>query len=74
MKTDGCYQGGENFDLRDVLLKGRSLPLSERTSLFQEFLQDLRQREENLCMRCTNSPSDREVTILNPVSRTVFSA
>ena len=70
MKTDSCYQGGENFDLRDVLLKGRSLPLSERTSYFQGFLQDLRQREENFCMRCMNSPSDREISILDPVSRT----
>ena len=70
MKTDDCYQGGENFDLRDILLKGRSLPLSDRTSFFGGFLQDLRHREENLCMRCMNSPSDREVTILDPLSRT----
>jgi len=68
MKTDGSYQGGENFDLRDVLLNGRSLPLQDRTSFFQQFLQGLRQREENLCMRCINSPSDREVSILDPVS------
>ena len=70
MKTDGCYQGGENFDLRDVLLKGRSLPLLNRTSFFQRFLQDVQQREENLCMRCMNSPSDREVTVLDPASHT----
>ncbi len=68
MKIDGAYQGGENFDLRDVLLKGRSLPLPERTSFFQGFLQDLKQREENLYMRCLSSPSDREVTVLDSSS------
>lgn len=66
MKTDGCYQGGENFDLRDVLLKGRSLPLADRTGFFQGFLRDLRDRDENLCMRCIGSPADREVVILDP--------
>jgi glycine C-acetyltransferase len=65
MKTESGYQGGENFDLRDVLLKGRTLQLSDRTAFFQEFLQGLRQREENLCMRCIGSPADREVTIVD---------
>jgi glycine C-acetyltransferase len=68
MKMDELYQGGENFDLRDILLKGRSLPLVERTAHFQEFLQNLRQSDKNLCMRCIGSPSDRLVTIVDPVT------
>ncbi len=68
MKRDDGYKGGENFDLRDILLRGRSLPLLERTSFFQGFLKDLQQNDENLCMRQVSSPSDREITIVDPAS------
>jgi len=68
MKTESGYQGGENFDLRDVLLKGRSLRLSDRTAFFQEFLQELRRKEEDLCMRCISSPADRQVAITDPAT------
>ncbi len=68
MITESGYQGGENFDLRDVLLKGRSLRLADRTALFQDFLGQLRRNEENLCMRCLSSPADREVTVADPAT------
>jgi glycine C-acetyltransferase len=68
MKANELYQGGENFDLRDILLKGRSLPLEERTAHFQDFLLSLRQHDENLCMRCIDSPSDRTVRVVDPIT------
>jgi glycine C-acetyltransferase len=67
MKANTRYFGGENFDLRDILLKGRSLRLDERAAFFGTFLQSVDQRGENLCMRRVTSPSDREIEVLDPV-------
>jgi glycine C-acetyltransferase len=65
--SDGC-RGGENFDLRQVLLRGRSLTLSEKTGLFGEFLRNLDSRRENFCLRPVASAADREVTIVDPAT------
>jgi len=35
------YLGGENFDLRDILLRGRRMPLMDRVNFFGEFLESL---------------------------------
>lgn len=65
MKNEGTYNGGENFDLRDILLNGRSVRLSERTAHFGDFLKSLQEQEHNLCMRCISSAADREVEVVD---------
>jgi glycine C-acetyltransferase len=55
--------GGENFDLRTILLAGRAISLKERTELFGEFLGGLDQRGENSCLRPVASAADREVMV-----------
>ena len=57
------YLGGENFDLRDILLKGRRMPLSARVHFFGEFLESLSRNKQMLHLRCISSPSDREVDV-----------
>ncbi len=68
MTRDQEYQGGENFDLRDILLNGRGRSLQERVAQFGAFLDDLREQKNMLCMRSINSPTDREVTVIDPFS------
>ncbi len=68
MTTTGSYNGGENFDLRDILLRGRSMTFTERAGLFQDFLHSMQDREENFCMRCISSPADREVIVADHVT------
>ena len=63
MGTTIEYRGGENFDLRQMLLMGRSMRLSEKTGAFDLFFQDLEQSGEMLCMRCVSSAADREVRV-----------
>ena len=60
------YSGGENFSLRDVLLKGKKLNLTERVNYFSGFLNDLNESKQNLCMRLVSSESDREIEITDP--------
>jgi glycine C-acetyltransferase len=69
MNETVAYQGGENFDLRKILLHGRKQRLHERTEFFQQFLQDLRQRDQMGCMRVIGSAADREVTVIDPATR-----
>jgi len=66
MNPNDAYSGGENFDLRKILLAGRNKSLAERTAFFEGFLQSLRERDEFLQMRCITSPADREVNVLDP--------
>jgi glycine C-acetyltransferase len=68
MREQSGYSGGENFDLRLMLLKGRSMRLRERTAFFGGFLDQLRAGGENTCMRCITSPADREVIVTDPAS------
>ena len=58
------YQGGENFDLRDVLLNAHSTGLLERVAFFQHFINDLRSTDQLLYLRCTNSAADRSVDVI----------
>jgi len=63
MKREERYSGGENFDLRTVLLRGRSLRLTERVESFGDFLAALRDNGELTTMREVTSAADREVTV-----------
>jgi len=60
------YRGGENFDLRHILIQGRSLLLSDKLQMFDSFLQGLKARQEQLCMRQIVSAADREVKVIDP--------
>ena len=62
------YKGGENFDLRDILLQGKRLSLRQRVSSFSSFLKNLSEQKQFLCMRCITSAADREVTVVDPYS------
>lgn len=62
------YNGGESFNLRDVLLAGHKMKLEERTKFFANFINQLNQNNYSLYMRQINSASDREVVITDPVS------
>jgi glycine C-acetyltransferase len=62
------YRGGENFDLRKMLVRGRSLRLQERVGVFAGFMEHLHSNGENLCLRMVTSPSGREVDVLDPVT------
>lgn len=66
MSTHESYKGGENFDLHQILLKGRSLPLRDRVEFFDSFLNGLEANREILYMRCITSAADREVTVVDP--------
>ena len=68
MSTHEPYRGGENFDLRQMLLCGKHLSLQERTKIFTSFLEDLAAQDQFLQMRCLISATDREVTVLDPLS------
>lgn len=68
MLPSNQYKGGENFDLRQILLRGRNLCLRDRTDFFHSFLGDVAANREMLNMRCITSPADREVTIIDPYS------
>ena len=41
MKEVMEYRGGENFDLRQMLLKGKTMRLHDKTAFFSQFLADL---------------------------------
>jgi glycine C-acetyltransferase len=66
MSTNDPYRGGENFDLRQMLLCGKRLHLNEKTSMFTAFLEDLAANKHMLQMRCVTSAADREVTVVDP--------
>jgi glycine C-acetyltransferase len=57
------YNGGENFDLHSILLRGKSLSLKERTAFFEDFTNGLIENEEMFCMRCITTAADREVEV-----------
>ena len=61
------YQGGENFNLRDVLLKGKKLSFEDRLDFFESFYDNLVKTKQSLYMRQVNSPADRCVKIFDPV-------
>ncbi len=61
--------GGEDFSLRDILLRGRSLDLPERTAFFSRWIRQRAAAGENLYRRCLLSPVDRTVVVLDPRSQ-----
>ncbi|HLP15314.1 MAG TPA: aminotransferase class I/II-fold pyridoxal phosphate-dependent enzyme [Bacteroidota bacterium] len=67
MRSD-TYHGGENFNLRDVLLAGHHVRLDERLSVFSRFVAELNANHESLYMREIESPADREILMLDPVT------
>ncbi len=62
------YRGGENFNLHQILLRGRNQSLAEKTAAMQTFLQQMRQERSILSMRRIVSPADREVLVIDPYS------
>ena len=66
MRHDDSYRGGENFDLRQMLLCGRRMQLNERIDLFTQFLSDLSEGGHFLHMRCIGSAADRSVKVDDP--------
>jgi len=66
MAKEEEYKGGENFDLRKILVMGRSRTLDERVKFFDAFLESLHSKQEMLCMRCITSAADREVLVIDP--------
>ncbi len=65
MKATMEYQGGENFDLREMLLKGRKLRLTEKAQYFTQFVDDLIENKQMHHMRCITSAADREVSVVD---------
>ncbi|MGB5530080.1 MAG: hypothetical protein WBQ32_08920, partial [Ignavibacteriaceae bacterium] len=56
------YMGGENFDLRDILIRGRKMNLQNKTEFFDSFLESLSSNKQMLHLRCITSAADRTVT------------
>jgi len=63
MKTETTYKGGEDFDLRQMLLLGRNKNLEERTKYFSSFIQSLVDNREMQHLRLVASGADREVMV-----------
>ena len=59
------YRGGENFDLRDILIRGRKMNLKDKTEFFDSFLESLITNRQMLNLRCISSPADRTVTVVD---------
>ena len=66
MSANESYKGGENFDLRQILLKGKNLRLKERTGFFSSFLRATTESHEQLFMRRILSEAGRSVTVEDP--------
>ncbi len=58
--------GGENFSLRDILLRGRKLDFNQRTAFFSNWIQERAACGESLYMRQILSPADRQVQVQDP--------
>jgi len=65
MNAANEYKGGENFDLRDVLLRGRKMNLNSRTEFFGSFIKDLMLSKQMQHLRCVSSSADREVKVID---------
>jgi hypothetical protein len=66
MASTESYAGGENFDLRHILVHGRELGLHERMEFFQDFLKSIATDRETLTLRQIATAADRQVKVLNP--------
>jgi len=65
-RGDECV--GENFNLRDLLLKGRTCGFHERVKFFSDFIQGVDERHQSFYRRPILTPSDREVVVEDPVT------
>jgi glycine C-acetyltransferase len=65
MLATNDYKGGENFDLRDILLKGRKMSFHKKLDFFSEFIKGLTTRKEMQHMRCITSSADRQVDVID---------
>jgi glycine C-acetyltransferase len=63
MENTISYNGGENFDLRQILLRGRNMKLQDKTAFFDSFLNEKIDENEVTQMRLIGSASDREVKV-----------
>ena len=68
MITTKEYMGGENFDLKDILIRGRKMNLRDKTLFFGSFINDLVQNKQMQHLRCIGSAADREVTVIDSYS------
>jgi glycine C-acetyltransferase len=59
------YMGGENFDLRDILIRGRKMNLKKKTEFFDSFIDELLINKQMLHLRVISSPADREVKVVD---------
>ena len=59
------YKGGENFDLRDILLKGRKMSFHKKLDYFSDFIKGLTTKNEMQHMRCITSSADRLVDVID---------
>jgi glycine C-acetyltransferase len=65
MLTENDYKGGENFDLRDILIKGRKMSFHKKLDFFSDFIKGLTVRKEMQHMRCITSAADRQVDVID---------
>lgn len=63
MKNENEYSGGEDFDLRDILIRGRKMNLKQKTEFFDSFTDSLLAGKQMLHLRCISSPADRIVEV-----------
>ena len=62
-RNDLTYNGGENFDLRQMLLDGKNKKLDCRTRFFETFIENLVSKNEFQHLRIITSRADREVKV-----------
>lgn len=65
MLANGQYEGGENFDPREVFLMGRGVSFKERVDLFSRLLGEQFGDYQSLYMRLVTSPAGREVEVID---------
>lgn len=65
MLENNEYMGGENFDLRDILIRGRKMKLQSKTEFFDSFIDTTVRKRQMLNLRCISSPADRIVTVID---------
>ena len=59
------YNGGENFDLRDILIKSTDMSFQDRIDYFDQFVRNLQNTNQFNHMRCITSAADREVEVFD---------
>ena len=63
------FGGGENFNLRDMLMNGKQLSFANRIKDFSHFISEITANQQNLYMRQVTSGADREVEIIDPFTK-----